>query len=586
MGRTSESTSWPGTTRAYPIIPTSVWYLTMLLRWACLIFFVSTLMGAQTCPQSNVNIELPVPTLAAVDTGSTSVSGTVARGASGTVQLCVDGKPQSSPQTVQTDGTFTIAVAKLGSKQKIIAQFISSPGGGAAPVFGSPSAETLVGSCSQNASKTSSSPTIPTLSLTIDAKNMASYQGAAPGATTGTVRVCLNDSPIDDSPVKVDSSGKFVGASALKVSAGDKIAGQFSSSGASPYGPVGNQVSVSAGPLQVGGQSQTSTGSSKVILIGGVEQSGYSSLGQNTNPFVNAFIEGPDNWINGWGRLRLLSAPQPSTQGIVSTFTDPTGQLTTQDYSKVGEALDFVIGPQLRPWKSKRWALTAGFGLTTPLNSQTVALTYAAPAPNTQECTTLTSRFTVQNGYAPGVTAAPPGSTTCLAGGYTDVAFSNQDRSSFLLKYGAGFRTSNTFSCKTSGTESGCADSYGVLDLTFGQDESVTRGMLRHVVFKMDGILPIPMGNASYVYLFGSAYIRLAKNQDLSPLILQTASAPTLPSPTTIVLPLQIPDRDFYRLGVGLNLNQIFCKMFGSTCPAKTSSTAGGAAPASSKKKP
>src|SRR5579863_4393173 len=87
----------------------------------------------------------------------------------------------------------------------------------------------------------------------------------------------------------------------------------------------------------------------KMVLIGGIEQSGYSSLGQNTNPFVQAYIEGPDkggvsHWVNGWGRIRLLGTPQPSTQGIVSTFTDPTGQLTKQDYSKVGESLDFVLG--------------------------------------------------------------------------------------------------------------------------------------------------------------------------------------------------------------------------------------------------
>jgi hypothetical protein len=61
-------------------------------------------------------------------------------------------------------------------------------------------------------------------------------------------------------------------------------------------------------------------------------------------------------------------------------------------------------------------------------------------------------------------------------------------------------------------------------------------------------------------------------------LILQTASGITLPSATTIVLPLQQPDRDFYRLGIGLNLNQIFCKMFGSTCPTKSPSPAAGAA--------
>jgi hypothetical protein len=142
------------------------------------------------------------------------------------------------------------------------------------------------------------------------------------------------------------------------------------------------------------------------------------------------------------------------------------------------------------------------------------------------------------------------------------------------LKYGAGFRTTATFQCNDTGKKADkkdCSDSIGVLDLVFGQDSAITRGMLRHVVFKMDGTLPLKTGNAAYLYLFGSAYIRLAKNQDQSPLILKTASGVTVPDPSVIVLPLQIPDRDFYRLGIGLNLSQIFCKMGASTtCSTQT----------------
>src|SRR6202030_667842 len=181
------------------------------------------------------------------------------------------------------------------------------------------------------------------------------------------------------------------------------------------------------------------------------------------------------------------------------------------------------------------WAFIGDFGATTPLNAQTVAITYVAPAPKTTECTTLTGRFTTQNGYNPGLTQAPAGSATCLLGGYTNIAFSNQDRSNFLLKYGAGFSTTNSVGCKgfaTGTNTSPCTPSQGILDLTFGQDASVTRGILRHVVFKLDGMVPIPTGNASFLYLFGSAYLRLAKNQDLSPLILQTATGVTIPSAT------------------------------------------------------
>jgi hypothetical protein len=75
------------------------------------------------------------------------------------------------------------------------------------------------------------------------------------------------------------------------------------------------------------------------------------------------------------------------------------------------------------------------------------------------------------------------------------------------------------------------------------------------------------MGNGgSWLYLFGSAYMRLAKNQNYSPLILNTATGVTVPSSTVTVLPLEQPNRDYYRLGVGLNINQLFCKAFSTGC--------------------
>jgi hypothetical protein len=376
---------------------------------------------------------------------------------------------------------------------------------------------------------------------------------------SGGIQICIDGAP-DGSPQRIRPDGTFTSA-VTQLQPGQKVVAQFVSvtGEEAHFGPASDEFTVG------GATGAGASGLSKAILIGGIEEGAYSSLGQNTNPFINAFIEGPDGRITGWGRVRLLSAPQPSTQGIVSTFTDPTGQLTTQDYSKVGQALDFAVGP--RVGLSKHWSFIAAFGVTTPLSSQTVAVTYTAPPPGSVECTTLTNRFTLKNGYAPGLTMAPAGSSTCLTGGFTDIAFSNRDRSNFLVKYGAGFRTSNKFDdCKDAASGTTCTPSFGVLDLTVGQDEAITRGLLRHFVFKMDGILPIRTGSAAYVYLFGSAYIRLAKNQDLSPLILQSASGVTIPSPTVIVLPLQIPDRDYYRLGVGLNINQIFCKMFNSTC--------------------
>jgi hypothetical protein len=291
-------------------------------------------------------------------------------------------------------------------------------------------------------------------------------------------------------------------------------------------------------------------------LIAGVEQSGYSSLTQSTDPFLQAFI----HTYYGWARIRLLGAPQPSTQGIVSLFTDPTGQLTSQDYTKVGAAIDFVFGPQIpiKPATFKYGGLKfiTGLGFTTPLPSNTVTLTYKAPPAGSQECLTLVDRFSVKNGYSPGLTPAPAGSAGCLANGVTDVAFSNQDRSSFLLKYGAGVRFAGLCRDKACDTPG-----FGNYDLVIGQDAAITRGILRHFVLKLDGEYPLPY-SGNYLYLFGSAAIRFERNKDQTPLILQTeTSTVTIPSTTVVVLPLQQPDRDFYRLGVGLNISQIFTKI-------------------------
>src|SRR4029077_7583707 len=126
------------------------------------------------------------------------------------------------------------------------------------------------------------------------------------------------------------------------------------------------------------------------------------------------------------------------------------------------------------------WSFIAGLGATTPLSSQDTPITFVAPAPGTFECTELVRRFSSPE-YYPSLslnTATNP--TTCLAGGYTNLAFSNQDRSSFLLKYGAGFRTTYPFKFAdcNGGKDAKCAPADAALDITFGQDASITRGYL------------------------------------------------------------------------------------------------------------
>jgi hypothetical protein len=296
-----------------------------------------------------------------------------------------------------------------------------------------------------------------------------------------------------------------------------------------------------------------------VVAIGGVEYSGYSAQSQTTNGFFNLFYGGPTTkGFSGWGRIRLTSAPQQATNGVESLISSPSG-LTTYDYSNVGQVLDFVAGGAYK--LSENWQFVVGFGAVTPLSSQKTPITFVAPSPNTNECTQLVNRFSPAQGYNPGLalnTGASP--TTCLAGGYGYVAFSNEDRSSFLLKYGAGFRTTLPSPLSSSQKNGDSTDPYAVLDTTIGRDESVTGGKLHRLVFKFDAVLPIPTSaNSSWLYLFGSAYIRMSSSQTLAPLFLAAPpNTVTVPSPSVFVLPLRQPNRDYYRIGVGLNINELF----------------------------
>jgi hypothetical protein len=75
----------------------------------------------------------------------------------------------------------------------------------------------------------------------------------------------------------------------------------------------------------------------------------------------------------------------------------------------------------------------------------------------------------------------------------------------------------------------------------------------------------MPVPSISFLYLFGSASLRLHNlPTSLSPLVLLnspttgSSTPPTVPNAAVLVLPMTQPDRDFYRIGIGININQIF----------------------------
>jgi hypothetical protein len=126
----------------------------------------------------------------------------------------------------------------------------------------------------------------------------------------------------------------------------------------------------------------------------------------------------------------------------------------------------------------------------------------------------------------------------------TGIGFSNEDRSSFLLKWSAGIRIMDRWFVNSDPT-TWCSSTGGcsrlIADFALGQDQSITGRVLRHFVVKADAIVPI---HSSGFYFFAAVTTRLQRNQTLSPLILSpvtlatnTATSTCTPSTTTVCFP-------------------------------------------------
>jgi hypothetical protein len=115
-----------------------------------------------------------------------------------------------------------------------------------------------------------------------------------------------------------------------------------------------------------------------------------------------------------------------------------------------------------------------------------------------------------------------------------------------------------------------------MLDLTLGQDQSVTGGITHGVVFRIDAQYPIPFQALSFLYVYGSSSVRLGGNQnDLSANLATLPSPPTLPNAAILELPTQQPNKDFYRIGVGVNILDVFSSWFKPSSAPAASSTSG-----------
>jgi hypothetical protein len=340
--------------------------------------------------------------------------------------------------------------------------------------------------------------------------------------------------------------------------------------------------------------------------VGGYEEGFQSAQAGSSDAFIAVYGSALffKNSFGPFYSIRLETAPQTTgTYSVVSVLTTPSGEVTPQNLQAVGTAVDLNVGFEQKIAKYFHGQTTlsaiAGGGFTNPLQANSINASFTMPLFGTVECTELQSRLmpvlTAKNtpylSILPnmGPTSNPPSGNPCFfnniaattSGGVTTggvaittLTYAAPDQPNFFPKWQLGLRALSRF--PSPGGVKECTVSYpcdrGYVDFTLGQDASISGGSLQHMVMKLDSIYPLPVPTLNYIYLFGTIsrrFLNLPPN--LSPLVLAAAPSTTTsgPSTSTLVLPMTQPDRDFYRIGVGVSLCQIFTALTtkGSVCP-------------------
>ena len=281
--------------------------------------------------------------------------------------------------------------------------------------------------------------------------------------------------------------------------------------------------------------NRISSKTARAIL--GVEQSGASSAASAQNPFLDFFFNAgmsKNHWLS-WGDVRLTTTPQ-QVAAFASSATNVVGTSTGDKINDLATSFDFTLGPefQFNPKDNTRFSLIAGFGATSTLTGP----------PKTAPIFLIPNQDSSQ--YPSFIDQYPE----AKAAGAKNIAFLPAEQDRFFRHYFLGFRVKNYH-------DDGFFPS--MFDVTFGQNSAVTGGMLRHFVLGFDGSHRFSLFNKNAVYIFGSANLKLGGPKFRgTPFILEPAAADAKLTDVDVVLTSRQSNRDFYRIGFGVDLIDLF----------------------------
>ena len=377
------------------------------------------------------------------------------------------------------------------------------------------------------------------------------------------------------------------------------------------YQPQSTQAKLGSGPqtqdfwLNPGRE----LGESYRMVLGG-QQAGASSTPSVRKLFADVFLDipgpgyhrGSDETPGGasvygphlrfWGNVRITSVPE--TAPIQLSQANLGSQVTSLNTSQIAQSVGFLFGPEYRlfgkpnkkddndePLVTRNdndydlhnvtkftGSLIAALGAVTPINPQSSATLVDASQGDVaalyKQLTgyTLTPLSTTCNtASTQGCTCSSstaPLSPTCISA----LALLSKDRDRFMRQWFVGMRFKTHYF-----TSAGIpvSRSPATFDFSLGQNEEVTHGELQGMVFHMECFYPLPFEQLHMIYLFGRVYMRMKGSPGLAPsyalLPPQQTPAPTIGSGTVLSVPMPVPDRDIYSIGIGVDLVHVLTKL-------------------------